>query len=262
MTHSPNNIRRVFQEAFSAADLAQPLPSFDSSTPSGQVRAAMAEKSWEVAGVRTGGLVTAFVERGDLGSESCGQVARPLADNLVVDSSLPLAPLIVRLQEQPRLFVMRLGQVSGVVQRLDVQRPAGRMWLFGMVTLLEQRFSRLIAEHCGDDSWQQFLSAGRIQKAEELLAERRRRDQSLPLADCLQFSDKTTIIAKSEQLRSLTRFTSRRQVEEIGKQLERLRNNLAHAQDLIPAGWDTIVALAEQLDSVLDGPPAGSQHPA
>jgi hypothetical protein len=45
-------------------------------------------------------------------------------------------------------------------------------------------------------------------------------------------------------------------VEDIGKQLEKLRNNLAHAQDIISNDWDTIVALAEQVDSVLDGPRA------
>lgn len=257
---SPDNIRRVFQEAFSAADIAQPLPSFDSGSSSEQVRTALTANAWEVAGVRTGGLVSGFVELHDLASESCGQHARTITDSLSVAGNLPLAPLVLRLKAQPRLFVEALGQISGIVGRVDLQRPAGRMWLFGMVTLLEQRFSRLIAEHCPGESWQQFLSAGRLQKAQELLAERRRRDQSLALADCLQFSDKTTIIARNEQLRSLTRFTSRSQVEEIGKQLERLRNNLAHAQDLIPDNWDTIVALAEQFDSVLDGPAAGAER--
>jgi hypothetical protein len=115
----------------------------------------------------------------------------------------------------------------------------------------------MIAQHFPGEAWRQFLSEGRIQKAQDLLDLRRGRDQQLHLSDCLQFADKVHIIASSDQLRRLTRFESKRQVEQIGKQLENLRNNLAHAQDIIAADWDTIVALAEQLDSVLDGPGTG-----
>ena len=128
------------------------------------------------------------------------------------------------------------------------------MWLFGMVTLIELRFGRMIEQHCPHESWQEFLSEGRLQKTQELLAERRRRGQQVTLTDCLQFADKVRIIAASDPLRSLTRFEFKRKVEEIGKQLETLRNNLAHAQDVVSHEWDTIVALAEQLDSVIDGP--------
>jgi hypothetical protein len=74
------------------------------------------------------------------------------------------------------------------------------------------------------------------------------------LLDCLQFSDKGQIIARNEEIRGLTQFQSRRQVEQIVKQLERLRNNLAHAQDIIATDWDTIVLLAENLDDILLGP--------
>jgi len=259
MHGSNNNIQRVFQEAFSAADIAQALPSFDGAASGEEVRAIMEERSWDVAGVRTGGFVTGFVELSALGSGPCADCARPLDDSLVVADTLPLAPLVLRLKEQPRLFVRSLGQIGGGVSRFDMQRPAGRMWLFGVVTLIETRFSRMIADRCGNDAWQAFVSAGRLQKTQELLAERRRRDQQVSLLDCLQFSDKIQIIAENEQLRSLTRFTSRRQVKEVGKQLEMLRNNLAHSQDIISGDWDTIVVLAEQLDSVLDGPRAAAE---
>mgnify|MGYP002683884023 CR=1 FL=1 len=75
-------------------------------------------------------------------------------------------------------------------------------------------------------------------------------------------TDKAQIIARTELLRKLTRFESRRQVEEVGKRLEKLRNNLAHSQDIITNDWDTIVLLAENLDSVLDGPPGLRRGPS
>ena len=45
------------------------------------------------------------------------------------------------------------------------------------------------------------------------------------------------------------------EVEAIVKGLERLRNNLAHSQDIIVSDWDVIVLLAENLDTILAGPP-------
>jgi hypothetical protein len=255
MVSSPDNLRRVFQEGFSARDIAQALPSFDGSTPCQEVQFVMTGSGYKVAGVRTRGMVSGFVELSDLTGGCCGDVVRRFGEEQLVPETMPLAPLVLRLKEQPRLFVVMLDQVGGVVTRFDLQKPPGRMWLFGMVTLLELRFGGMIEHHCPGESWQEFLSEGRIQKAQDLLAERRRRGQQVSLADCLQFADKVRIIAMNDLLRRLTRFASKRQVEETGKQLEMLRNNLAHAQDIVTSDWDTIVALAEQLDSVLDGRP-------
>jgi len=256
MVSTHDNLRRVFQEGFSIRDIAQTLPSFDGTTPCQQVQAIMSDKGFEVAGVRTDGITSGFVEISDLAGGCCGEVARRFDEAQLAAETLPLAPLVLRLKDQPRLFVVTLGQVGGVVTRFDMQKPPGRMWLFGMVTLIELRFGRMIEEYCPGEAWKEFLSEGRMQKAQDLSAERRRRGQQVALADCLQFADKVRIIASNDQLRNLTRFESKRQIEKVGKQLETLRNNLAHAQDIVAHDWDTIVALAEQVDSVLDGPRA------
>lgn len=247
-------LRRVFQEGFSARDIAQPLPSFDAAAACESVRPAMKGQGWEVAGVRSAGLVTGYVELRDLTSGSCGQRARTIDDSQIVPESLPLGELVALLKSQPRVFVLTLGQIGGSVTRFDLQQPPARMWLFGMITLIEMRFTRMIAEAYPDEAWQRFLSPGRLEKAQWFLKERRRSGQHFSLLDCLQFADKVRIIGVSEQLRRLTRFESRRQIEDMGKKLEQLRNNLAHAQDIITTGWETIVTLAENLDSLLDGP--------
>ena len=81
-----------------------------------------------------------------------------------------------------------------------------------------------------------------------------RRNRELKLLDCLQLSDKGQIIARSEKLRSMTRYGSRRKMEEAVKMLEKLRNNLAHSQDIVVNDWDAIVALSENLDDILGCP--------
>jgi hypothetical protein len=147
------------------------------------------------------------------------------------------------LSGAPHVFVKTLGAVGGIITSADIQKPAVRMWLFGIVTLIEMRCAELIESMCPENQWKQYLSEGRLQKAESLLAERQRRSQSVRLFDCLQFADKGQIIARHEALRSATIFTSRRQVEDAVAKLEQLRNNLAHAQDIPDSDWDTILRL-------------------
>ena len=249
------SLRRVFEQAFIIHDIAEPLVSFDDSTSAENVRSFMETNRFEIVGVRKGGHVEGYVSRGDLGDGICAEYLTPFNETQVVPDSTSLADLVSCLKKQRRLFVSILGRVGGIVSRTDLQKPPVRMWLFGMVTLVEMRFSRMIERHCPDEEWKQFLSAGRCRKAEELLAERIRRNQDLALADCLQLSDKAQIVARSEHLRRLTRFESKRKLEEAAKMLEKLRNNLAHSQDIIANDWDTIVLLSERLDEVLEGPP-------
>jgi hypothetical protein len=254
---SHGRLRQVFERAFSAQDLAQPLLSFDGDTPATQVASVLKANRSLVAGIRTDGRVTGFVEVDRLsGDARCSQLARPIEPSQLVPDDAPLASLVQLLRDQRWVFVQLLGQVGGVVRREDFQQAPARMWLFGMVTLLETRFSQMIAERFPDDSWRASLSEGRVQKAEVVLADRSRRNPQVSLIDCLQWTDKIDIIAGDEQLRGSTRFASKREIRDVGKQLERLRNNLAHSQDIVADGWDTIVALSENLDSVVAGPRA------
>lgn len=107
------------------------------------------------------------------------------------------------------------------------------------------RFSELIEQHCPGDAWKTYLSPGRLTKAEELLAERRQRIPSIRLIDCLQLADKGTIVSRDSAIRQFTIFSSRNQAQDTIKTIERLRNNLAHAQDIIVSDWDTVVGLSE-----------------
>ena len=249
------SMRRVFTEGFSVQDIAEPLVSFDDALPASEAQIAMQERDFDVCGVRQTGLVTGYVEQTALTSGLCGEHARAFATAEVVQPSAPLSAVVRALADSPRLFVKVLGVVGGIVTKSDLEKPPVRMWLFGMVTLLEMRFSRLIALHCSGESWQQFLSEARIQKARDLLTERARRDQRVSLLDCIQLSDKGQIVARSVEIRRLTMFDSRRKVEQAFKELERLRNNLAHSQDIIASDWQIIVQLTENLERVIQGPP-------
>lgn len=238
-------VKRVFTETFMARDIAEPLASFDAGTGAGEVRDFMNVHDFDVAGIREGGSVVGYVERGALGTGACGQYQRPLARAPVLSDAAGLLTVLMELNRGPFLFVTVLGKVGGIITAADLQKAPIRMWLFGIVTLIEMRFAELIERHCPGESWKQYVSEGRLQKAQALLTERSRRNQALQLVDCLQFSDKGQILARNEELRKNTVFGSRRQAEEAVKNLEQLRNNLAHAQDIVTSDWATIIQLCE-----------------
>jgi hypothetical protein len=241
----PDAVKRVFTESFTARDIAEPLASFDASVPAGTVREFMKARGFDVVGIRREGQVVGYVERGSLDDGVCGQNQRLLSTAPVLEDAAPLLALLTELKHSPFLFITMLGTVGGIVTPADFQKPPVRMWLFGIVTMIEMRCSELIERHCPEDGWKQHLSEARLQKAQELLEERSRRNQALRLFDCLQFADKGRIVASNESIRKHTVFPSRRQAEEAIKKVEQLRNNLAHAQDILATDWDTIVGLGD-----------------
>ena len=248
----PAGVRRLFTEGFRVEDVAEPLASFDSST-SGPVAAAVMDRDGlAVVGIRRDGRVAGFVEREKLTDGPCDVAVQEFPPGAILADSAPLSAAVRVLAAESRTFVTAFGGVIGVVTRDDLQKPPGRMWLFGMVTMIELRYTRLIAEACPGDSWQEHLSEGRLKKAEDLRAERNRRHRAVGLLDCLQLSDKGRIVARHDALRSRTIFTSRRQAEDGIQMLEGLRNDLAHAQDIVTADWEAIVLLSGHLDRALD----------
>jgi CBS domain-containing protein len=249
----PDAVRRVFADAFRVADLAEPLASFDESTLAAEVGRFLDGNGFDVVGVRRGGHVWGYVGHPLPEAGPCGAAAVPLDRAAVLADTAPLTAAVAALAAAPQAFVTALGRVAGIVTRADLLKPAVRMWLFGAVTLVELRYAQLIDRYYPDGAWRQHLSAGRLEKAEQLLAERRRRRQDLTLLDCLQLSDKGHLIARDERLRRHTVFPSRGKAEDGVKMLEGLRNSLAHAQDIVACDWEAVVRLSDQLERLLAG---------
>jgi len=245
------DVHRVFLRSFTVRDIAEPLPSFDATTPADAAKAAIAARGYRVAGLRQEGSVKGYIVLEDLAEGACGDYARTFDAVTVLGDNAPIIEAIRALQDQPVAFVKILGEVGGLVTRTDLQDPPVRMWLFGLLTAIEMRFQTLIQGRFADESWMQYVSPARVEKARLLLEERQRRNQTPTLIDCLQFSDKMQIIARDERLRDQVGFVSRRRADTVGEVLEALRNNLAHSQDIIASDWDTIFAMADNLDRLL-----------
>jgi hypothetical protein len=244
-------MRRLFTEDFNAADIADPCLSFDAERSASDVREVMIRRDATVAGVRVDGLVAGYVRQEDLGSGTVGDVVRAFAPGEVIPYTAGFHDVLASLAVFETVFVTSTGTVSAVIDRRDLQSAPVRMWLFGLITILESFVSRELEARFPDESWTTELSAGRLAKARELLSERRRRNLEASLVDCLQFGDKAGILVRQPDIREDWGFESKRQADRQIQDLQSLRNHLAHAQDILTYDWATILELAQRLDTII-----------
>lgn len=246
-------LHRLFLQGFLAMDIAEPLVSFDADADARTVRDFMAEKDFDVVGVRCDGMVEGYVLRNDLSSGICQDHMRSFSpDDDLVPETANLIDAVKSLAINERCFIIVLGRVGAIVTLSDLEKAPMRMFLFGMITLGEMLMTEVIRRRYVDGSWQERLSAQRLAKARQLREERARRGQKVDLVDCLQYGDKGWILSYDKDICSALGQESRTVARRTFKELETLRNNLAHTQEIIPTGWQRIVIACSRLEHNLD----------
>ena len=210
---SQSRFRRLFEHAFRVSDIAESLVSFDADQHAAEVLRLMERRVFALAGIRSGGHVVGFVRIEDLKDidAPCGRFQHAFESGDIIGDEAPLNELVTRLAATPRLFVTAFGRVNGIVTLTDLQRPPVRMWLFGLITIIEMSFTDMILEQWPNEEWTELLSKGRLEKARSLNDERsrRREDYGVRLLDCLQFSDKGQILMKDKSMRDALGFDSK-----------------------------------------------------
>ncbi|MGD2075164.1 MAG: HD domain-containing protein [Gammaproteobacteria bacterium] len=249
-----SHFRRTFRELFTARDIAEALLSFDAGRSCGEVGKALSHRRRDVASVRVHGAVQGYVRLSDLADGVCGGVVRHFAPDQVVGGGSSFVDVIQVLTRHDYCFVTALGQVSGVIGRDDINKPMVRMWLFGIVTIVEMGLARLIKERFAGESWQARLSVGRLEKARAMQAERQRRDRHCELIDCLQLADKGQILMEDTAVLKGLGFDSKGAAKRVVKELQSLRNHLAHAQDIVTHDWAQIARLARRVEETAREP--------
>ncbi|MBI5572507.1 MAG: hypothetical protein HY914_21365 [Desulfomonile tiedjei] len=248
---SSQDLRELFDRNISVRYIAEYLTSFDGEASASQIHEFMAARDYDVVGVRRQGQVVGYVNRKDLTDGLLADHTIGFSESDLIDEADPLVEVFVSMRHSPRLFVRMLGQVGGIVTRGDLQKAPVRMWLFGLTTLVEMQLLRIIRDNYPNECWRKCLSEKRLNAAEQVLAERRQRNEAIDVVDCLQFCDKRDIILKNTELRKAIGIESAKAGDRLLSDLERLRNSLAHAQDIVADNLPRVVDLAEQAELLL-----------
>jgi hypothetical protein len=240
----------VFTHAFTAKDLAEPLLSLDINCSLEEAQGIMTGQSLMVMGLREHGEICGYIRQADVpaGTGTCRDHARRFRSGQVIADDSSLSELVEVLTRQEYAFVSVFGQVGGYVNRGHLNSPVTRMWLFGIITLFEMRLARLIQKYFPDESWRSVIAATRLEKAIVLQQERDRRHQHSTLLECLQLSDKGQILLEHPLGLKLLDIRSKAVAKQMIKNIESLRNNLAHGQDIVKYDWASIAGIAGRVE--------------
>ncbi len=177
--------------------------------------------------------------------ETPGESGEPGAGSTaVLPAGVGLAETVLAVAEHGRVF---LGNSDQMVDRAAFDSMLFRAWLFGILTFLETRARELIAR---DPDWRQLLSEARLEKARAIKEERARRGRAMQTVDALQFGDVGWLAVRYDGWYSHFGVASRKQAKRLVRQLESLRNALAHSQDIVTHDWDTVVAVARSIVAI------------
>lgn len=247
------HFRRMFTELFTAGDIAEPLLSFDAGQSCKDAKRVLDLHKQDVASVRINGTVQGYVRRTDLTDAECTDQIRHFTIDQIVSGNTALSDVVHVLTRHDFCFVSLLGEVTGIIQRDDINKPMVRMWLFGLVTMVEMMLVQLIEQYYPNESWQASVAEGRLVKAKTFQAERLRRNQHCTLIECLQFSDKGQILLGHPHAMERLGYESKSTAKRAIRDLESLRNNLSHAQDIVTHDWAQIARLAQRMEEIARG---------
>jgi len=238
---------QMFARTFIAADIAEPLRSFDAVRPADEVKQIMTDHGLTVAGVRKLGKVIGYISRDSLGGQACGDHLKELQPSQVLNTEASLMEVVHVLRIHDYGFITALGEIVGIIGRGDMHKPVVRMWLFGIISFMEIQYTDQVRLLWPDNTWTALLTPARLKQAQALQTERQRRKQACELLDCLQFGDKLRILMSDKQLLNNFGFRTAGAAKRIIKDLESLRNNLAHGQDIISHDWPQIIRMTHQM---------------
>lgn len=253
LKNSYSSLRYLFENDLTVNHIAEEITAINITDSIGQAKYIMREKGFDILGIKENGSVIGYVRKNDLNEESTlGTVTRTFQTGEIVSETTSLIETLFLLKETERIFVLEGNNINKLVTRADIQKVPVRLLLFGLISLLEMNFSSIIRTYLPNDSWKKYLSETRLKKAEILFEDRKRKNQEIDLCDCLQFCDKREIILSDKGLFSLFEFESKNKGKESLRELEDLRDHIAHAQDLMNSfGFNKLIDLVEKMEFLL-----------
>lgn len=246
-------VHALLEAAIPVRAICEPLLSCRVGEPVHTVQSEMNRLEFDVVGVQdSAGEPIGYASQSELDAQTVTKYITFAPSSLIADST-GLVSLVAILANTPRLFVLTANRVQGIVTRADLNKPPVRATLFGLVSLLELHITYWVRRSFQGDQWVSHLSDARQRRLTEIHAQRLARGETVGLFECLQLSDKRTLIKASDSLRSCLRLGSRSNAERWLKEIEELRDRLAHSQESLigESGWEGLATSIRRTQDLL-----------
>jgi hypothetical protein len=235
--------------------IAEPLLCAAAKQMGEDVRKVLLSRGFDVAGVKDSeiGPVIGMVITEQLTSGYVQDQLVEIEKDDLLKIDVPVGELLRFLRYKKRAFIQENSQIRAIVTHADLNKPPIRLYLFGLISLMEMHLQFWIMAQFGKDSWMSRLSNRRLELAKKLHVERQEVDEGISLIDCLQFCDKTSLIVKDQKLLLDLNLGSKTKARELFAAAERLRNDLAHSQLDLAHGtsWELILQCVDAIESLV-----------
>lgn len=249
-----SDLHQLFEDHVTADSIQEPLRCCLYEDSAIAVKSELLRLDFDVAGLQAGKHQPAleFVRAATLADGVCQNYAEPIRASDIISESTPLIEVLFALKFKTYCFIQNGTQISGIVTRADLQKPAVRILVFGIVSLLEMHLSFLVKRYFPLEKWKTVLSSERIAKAETLLGQRKDRNEVLDLVDCLQFADKRDLLLLSGEMRDHFGLHTNQEAKELLNGVQTLRDKLAHSQDIVlGTTWEEIIDNVSKAEAAL-----------
>ncbi|MBT2572333.1 hypothetical protein [Planococcus sp. ISL-110] len=238
---------------FTAKDIAEPLASV-TNEESSQLKKYFYEDNFDVVGFHEDGKITGFLDKnGELFTEDISDKVMRFEIQNLITSNTDLNDCLLMLEKHQHLFIIDKSHVNGIVTRSDRQKPAVRMMFFGVITIFESKLASLIDLRYPSNSWETLIGESRFINAQFEYKKMVEKNLEVNLINFTQICDKTDIVVNDPILLESLTGLSKKQAKKAFKQVQNLRDDLAHAQSLQKWFEDKdILTLLDQLSIITD----------
>lgn len=253
MTKSPHqSLHAIFETNITVNHISEKLKSCNSDEDTKKAKRIMDENNFDCLGVTENNRVIGYIEKDQMREGKVQDYVIHFRTEEIVSEYTSLISTLYLLEEHKRLFILEGNRITKIVTSADLQKPPVQLLLYGLVSLVEMYLVKLIKQFLPNESWQSYLKPERLQNAKKVFAQRKEMDEEIELVDCLQLCDKREIVKKNEELLRLFQFPSKSKFDSYLKNLEELRDNLAHAQEYMNNFTiDEIISLVKQTEIFL-----------
>ena len=240
ITTSYQDLNNIFNHNIRAKDLAEFLVSFDYDQPAKSVKEVMKGKGFSVVGVRKYGDVIGFVNVDELNNNGfITDYMEEINYENVISENEGIMETLNKLKENDYYFVKILNHYGGIVTRSDIKKISFRLWVYGTISIFEillLDILRLLNHN--ENTVTELLPKSRIKQAKKTFKSRKNRDEFIDFVECLQLVDKLNICLLKNKSILQNLNLSGVKAQSISKDIEYLRNQIAHGNDYENLSFD------------------------
>jgi len=244
-------LRNIFKKEITAIHIAEELKYCHPDVGTIKIKETMESLDFDVIGINDNDNINGYVEISDLNDLTLSNHIKSFNSSELIEDSIPLFDILKILKRKPRIFVQHENEVWGIITVSDLQKITVRIFLFGLISLLEMKMTQIIRNRYKNNSWKKKLKDNRYESAQKLQMDQKLNNENIELVDYLELSDKKNIILNSEDIMIELGYKKKYLKGILGSSIN-LRNTLAHSRELEDLKSSKIINLSIKIDELLE----------